>query len=652
MYSCTFGWVVAGAAVALKKQHRPYHRVRSSRKAFAPHHQHPNLLDVCIVPVQDIDGTSSLRLHRDTNKPDRQLYHDDIDGSNCRNKWLFRTKRCVNPLEPEYTLPSFVAAPAVAPKFTRDSHDVSDIEGTKSRPLFPLAQRKNHLVEDIEGAQSGWKPRHVRARQDAPPLDHSLNVSDITAGGFRTRRETNPLAPSYRVNGMDVVDDPIKSKPRTLPKARDSPFYSLTTADIEGAQSGWRPLPQVNPPIEARRHFRNTNFMGDIPGAQADTVKHSICTDRHVNPLNPVYASLDGEPLANPQTPLYKEPACVEAEKQLDRAIMAEEDENSATAAATTTTASMSARVTDSAVSDTHQGKNQPRVEETNGRNRNQEDVVQSEQNLVAPRQQRRPVSDPLPSARDRVDGTYRSKGSNGGGGSGEGRRSPRQQQQHQQRNDDPLATRASPFSNGNRVPDNEKHQYIRLLEHEIRLLRKEGGGGAQGESWQKPPLPSSGAAVAPSTGSSNGGRISARSWPGATPASERGQGSTHAGHTHKAVKNKKNGYPESPNPCYSASSGPTGERLKRSAARAVPRQDSSRSGSVNSGGGRGMAGVGFDVRSGGGGGLVVRSRGDERAERLVLRSSNGTPRVPLTPSERRSAMEYTEDVSSVRGLA
>ena len=91
-----------------------------------------------------------MRLHKDTNKPDRQLYHDDIEGSKPRNKFLFRTKRCVNPLEPEYTLPSFVISPPVAPKFTRDSYDVSDIEGTKSRPLYPLEQRHSHLVDDIE----------------------------------------------------------------------------------------------------------------------------------------------------------------------------------------------------------------------------------------------------------------------------------------------------------------------------------------------------------------------------------------------------------------------------------------------------------------------------------------------------------------------
>lgn len=43
--------------------------------------------------------------------------------------------------------------------------------------------------------------------------------------------------------------------------------------------------------------------MGDIAGAQPDTVKHAIRTNRVVNPLNPVYDSLDGEVLVPPVEP-------------------------------------------------------------------------------------------------------------------------------------------------------------------------------------------------------------------------------------------------------------------------------------------------------------------------------------------------------------
>jgi len=51
----------------------------------------------------------------------------------------------------------------------------------------------------------------------------------------------------------------------------------------------------MQPPPDQRRHFRNTNFVGDIAGAQSDTVKHSIKTNRVTNPLNPQYVGLDGD---------------------------------------------------------------------------------------------------------------------------------------------------------------------------------------------------------------------------------------------------------------------------------------------------------------------------------------------------------------------
>jgi hypothetical protein len=66
----------------------------------------------------------------------------------------------------------------------------------------------------------------------------------------------------------------------------------------QGTKSGWKAPNEIRPLPEDRREWRNTNFVGDIVGAQADTVVHSIRTDRHVNPLNPTYLSLDGEPFS------------------------------------------------------------------------------------------------------------------------------------------------------------------------------------------------------------------------------------------------------------------------------------------------------------------------------------------------------------------
>lgn len=528
-------------------------------------------------------------------------------------KSRFQTNRRVNPLEPEYILPSYVPAPNVCPKFTRDSYDVSDIEGTKSRPLYRFAERKNHFIDDIEGAQCGWKPRHSQARHNAPPLDHCLNVGDITGGDFRTRRTTNPLTPSYRVNGMDIADDPVASRPRSLPKARDGPFYPLTTVDIEGAQPGWRPMPQVNPPLETRRHFRNTNFVGDIPGAQADTVEHSICTDRHINPLYPLYASLDGEPLENPQTPLYKEPACVEAEEQLDRTIAVE----------------------GASVANINNGLGNEEPRNDKNSVSNQQISEQKQQNERVRSLRERPSSEPLPLGR-------RSTTCNSGSGSS-------------RQISDKGATKisdgesvSSSCSTSNRGPGNKnsKDEIIKRLEHELRSLRKEGSGSA----WQKCKSLSNGVAVA--KGSHGSGRATPHSWPGS--AAERGG----ANHTRARTRSRRG--------TISTSTSDNNINRRLPASSEVARMELKGGGVAPrapfSGGSRGVECCGRrererENREAGWGAMEIRSCGEqvsggnERAERLVLRSANGTPRVPLTPAEMRVAREYVDDVSSVRDL-
>jgi len=134
-----------------------------------------------------------------------------------------------------------------------------------------------------------------------------MAVADINDQGVKkSTRCTDPLRPVHYINGMQVQDDMKYTMPTRLPPQRDGPFLSLTTADIEGAYPGWNPPHAMQPPIEQRRHFRNTNFVGDIAGAQSDTVMHCIKTNRVTNPLNPNYTSLDGDnldgvPLKNSQ---------------------------------------------------------------------------------------------------------------------------------------------------------------------------------------------------------------------------------------------------------------------------------------------------------------------------------------------------------------
>lgn len=109
----------------------------------------------------------------------------------------------------------------------------------------------------------------------------------------RTNRVSNSMSPSYELNGIDIRDSP-RAKPRKL-KAEILDSHLLQTIDIEGAQAGYITKHQLSIPLDQRREFRNTNYIGDINGSGADSVKHSIITKRELHPLQPVYQSLDGQ---------------------------------------------------------------------------------------------------------------------------------------------------------------------------------------------------------------------------------------------------------------------------------------------------------------------------------------------------------------------
>ncbi len=113
-------------------------------------------------------------------------------------------------------------------------------------------------------------------------------MSDISARNRyvdKTSRVTDPNNPQYNVNGMEIKDDKY-TKP--TPARNYVPGFALETKDIKGADAGSRyasPFP--------RREYRNTNFIGDIEGSKADTIRPGITTNRQTHPLQPVYQSLD-----------------------------------------------------------------------------------------------------------------------------------------------------------------------------------------------------------------------------------------------------------------------------------------------------------------------------------------------------------------------
>lgn len=256
----------------------------------------------------DVQGSTSKVLHKSRNSLDKSLYIDDIEGARAkiRDKFLF-TKRSVDPLNPQYSLPTFTPAEPYEPKFLRDSVRVDDIDGAMTKAPINFKGRETMNTSDIEGAQACWRPRHSRVRLEAPPQDN-LDVNDISRRTHRhidhTSRVTDVLDPVYRLNELEICDNLKYTKPTKNP-----PFFPetklLMISDIEGAQPGWIPPMRFNPPMEKRREFRNTNYIQDIEGAHSDTVIKSIITDRRTNPLIPTYQSLDpGNILPPPHDPL------------------------------------------------------------------------------------------------------------------------------------------------------------------------------------------------------------------------------------------------------------------------------------------------------------------------------------------------------------
>ena len=111
--------------------------------------------------ITDIEGARPT-IRKERNYISKSLIVDDIDGAKARFKDRFlQTQRHINPLVPEYQLPSSYVAPSEPPPFKRDGLMIDDIEGTRTRQKKIYPGRNPLQVDDIDGATPGWKPRHL-----------------------------------------------------------------------------------------------------------------------------------------------------------------------------------------------------------------------------------------------------------------------------------------------------------------------------------------------------------------------------------------------------------------------------------------------------------------------------------------------------------
>ena len=228
----------------------------------------------------DIEKSCPKILHYPLNKPEYNLRNDDIELSWPKCVEL-NTTRCTNPLEPKYNLPKTEPYPFDVPKFIRNSIPCDDIDGAKPRKIISKWQpRETMKKDDIENS---WpKKPYIRKTKY-----NNIDYRDVTHTEFQTGRMTNPLEPVYKLsylNGDKMVVGPIeKNKPVVFSKYHYDPAFNLKTDDIWGTQTGTKNF--IN-------KFNGSNYgytTLDIKGAQKDTKKKGIITERFTNPLRPKY---------------------------------------------------------------------------------------------------------------------------------------------------------------------------------------------------------------------------------------------------------------------------------------------------------------------------------------------------------------------------
>jgi hypothetical protein len=237
---------------------------------------------------------------------DLSLSTEDIDGAKPRRK-AFVTKRCTDPLNPEYKLPSYETAPVSArpePVGFVPTNFIADIDKSGPRRLHK-ALEGSRLTMDISDIPY-TKPHYRRTLRPIPAdgLSNTLDVKDINQGSHRVApsRVTNPLDPEYAVSNLNgiipcktekgvspVVVGPIEnSKPRVLHNVRAFNEPVILTGSRPQRYVGCIPHSSMETSTIPRPNVQPT-------GSRANTLHRGIKTRRCTNPLEPSYSLLNGD---------------------------------------------------------------------------------------------------------------------------------------------------------------------------------------------------------------------------------------------------------------------------------------------------------------------------------------------------------------------
>ncbi|KAG6548845.1 hypothetical protein Mapa_009607 [Marchantia paleacea] len=179
-------------------------------------------------------STPSVLIPEHVNKPCTILEAKDIKGasSHPKNMKVGNEARDTNPMEPLYSLPSYVEPWIPLPKFLRDSLNVGDIQGTRPSSRHKRLERGSQLsVSDIEGCCPGWRPFH-RRKFGKEARNLCLEVEDIS-GPFEER----VVRPSTSEVYCEIEGSHSKELTRTRNIGTPQDL-SLKIDDIKGAYAG------------------------------------------------------------------------------------------------------------------------------------------------------------------------------------------------------------------------------------------------------------------------------------------------------------------------------------------------------------------------------------------------------------------------------
>ena len=250
----------------------------------------------------DIEKSSPSILNKYINKPDFTLSNGDIENSKPQGHHCFKNDRHLNPLCPEYKLPTFTEknVEEYKNKFIRDNIDVSDIEGATPKKYLKWDKRDNLNIFN-EKEEENYKLKKLNKKGeiynylDYRDVYQKKNLDEEPKYNMHNeiieKRHSNPLDPIYKVTyrgGEKYIYGEIEgSKPCSFSKFNTVGVgKGNSTDDIEGAQ------PDTKTPFEKfqLKWKRPLKYIAeDIVGAKHDTKIRGINTNRRFNPLVPKY---------------------------------------------------------------------------------------------------------------------------------------------------------------------------------------------------------------------------------------------------------------------------------------------------------------------------------------------------------------------------